>query len=97
MKRFGTSSCWGWSTRNYSKAVRTFAESYGIDKSAVSEHFVRVSREKLRQIVERPLDKLALCVIYLDGIEFKGQHLVVGAGSRCGRGQNGSLVATGRQ
>ena len=37
----------GLSTRNYSKAVRTLAESYGIDKSAASEHFVRVSREKL--------------------------------------------------
>ena len=70
----------GLSTRNYSKAVRTFAESYGIDKSAVSEHFVRLSREKLREIVERPLDKLPLCVIYLDGIEFKGQHLVVALG-----------------
>ena len=70
----------GLSTRDYSKAVRTFAESYGIDKSAVSDHFVRLSREKLRQIVERPLDKLPLCVIYLDGIEFKGQHLVVALG-----------------
>ena len=70
----------GLSTRNYSKAVRTLDESYGIDKSAASEHFVRVSREKLREIIERPLDKLPLCVIYLDGIEFKGQHLVVALG-----------------
>lgn len=70
----------GLSTRNYAKAVRSFAESYGIEKSAVSDHFVRVSREKLRQLLERPLDKLKLCVIYLDGIEFKGQHLVVALG-----------------
>ena len=70
----------GLSTRNYSKAVRAFAESYGIEKSAVSDHFVRVSRAKLRQLLERPLDGLKLCVIYLDGIEFKGQHLVVALG-----------------
>ena len=70
----------GLSTRNYSKAVRTFAESYGIEKSAVSNHFVRVSRQKLHELLERPLDKLKLCVIYLDGIEFKGQHLVVALG-----------------
>ncbi len=70
----------GLSTRNYSKAVRTLAESYGIEKSAVSDHFVRVSREKLRELLERPLDKLKLCVLYLDGIEFKGQHLVVALG-----------------
>ena len=70
----------GLSTRNYSQAVRSFAESYGIEKSAVSDHFVRVSREKLRQLLERSLDGLKLCVIYLDGIEFKGQHLVVALG-----------------
>ena len=70
----------GLSTRNYSKAVRAFAESYGIEKSAVSDHFVRVSREKLDGLLERPLDKLKLCVLYIDGIEFKGQHLIVALG-----------------
>ena len=70
----------GLSTRNYSKAVRAFAESYGIEKSAVSDHFVRVSREKLGGLLERPLDKLKLCVLYIDGIEFKGQHLIVALG-----------------
>ena len=84
----------GLSTRSYSRAVRTFAESYGIEKSAVSEHFVRVSGEKLRELLERPLGKLKLCAIYLDGIEFKGQCLVVALGvhvdggrrcSGCGR------------
>ena len=30
----------GLSTRNYSQAVREFAAAYGIEKSAVSEHFV---------------------------------------------------------
>ena len=70
----------GLSTRNYAQAVREFTEAYGIEKSAVSEHFVRTSREKLRGILERPLGKLKLCAIYLDGIEFKGQHLVVALG-----------------
>ncbi len=70
----------GLSTRNYSQAVREFAAAYGIEKSAVSEHFVRTSREKLRELLERPLDKLKLCVIYIDGIEFKGQHLVAALG-----------------
>ena len=38
--------------------MREFAAAYGIEKSAVSEHFVRTSREKLRELLERPLDKL---------------------------------------
>ena len=70
----------GLSTRNYSKAVREFAAAYGIEKSAVSEHFVRTSRQKLQALLERPLDKLKLCAIYIDGIEFKGQHLVAALG-----------------
>ena len=41
---------------------------------------MRVSREKLSEILERPLDKLKLCVLYLDGIEFQGQHLVAALG-----------------
>ncbi len=64
----------GLSTRNYGQAVRTFAESYGIERSAVSEHFVRVSGGKLHELLERPLEKLKLCVMYFDGIEFKGRR-----------------------
>ena len=60
--------------------MHEFAEAYGIEKSAVSDHFVRISREKLRDLLERPLDDLQLCVIYIDGIEFKGQHLIVALG-----------------
>ena len=66
----------GLSTRNYAKVVREFTAAYGIEKSAVSEHFVRTSREKLRGILERPLDKFKLCAIYLDGIEFQGRYIV---------------------
>ena len=46
----------GLSTRNYSQAVRE--ASYGIEKSAVSDHFcASTSCEKLGEILERPLDK----------------------------------------
>ena len=69
--------------------MRAFAESYGIEKSAVSDHFVRVSRGKLGGLLERPLDKLKLCVLYIDGIapvtgakhvHFQGMKLVGGFG-----------------
>src|SRR6266436_4714824 len=35
----------GLSTRKYGQAVRQFTEAYGLEKSAVSEHFIEVSRE----------------------------------------------------
>ena len=70
----------GLSTRNYGKAVREFADAYGIEKSAVSDHFIRVSRRKLRELMERPLGELSLCAIYIDGVEYHSQHLIVALG-----------------
>ena len=61
--------------RRFPSSVRACAA-----KPAVSDHFVRLSREKLSGLLERPLDKLKLCVLYIDGIEFKGQHLIVALG-----------------
>ena len=31
-------------------------------------------------LLERPLDKLKLCAIYIEGMEFKGQHLLAALG-----------------
>ena len=35
----------GLSTRKYGQAVRQFTEAYGLEKSAVSEHFIETSRK----------------------------------------------------
>src|SRR5215207_7806652 len=42
----------GLSTRNYGRAVREFTEAYGLEKSAVSEHFIEASRTKLKDMME---------------------------------------------
>jgi putative transposase len=36
----------GLSTRKYDQAVRQFTEAYGLEKSAISEHFIEASRKK---------------------------------------------------
>jgi putative transposase len=51
----------GLSTRKYGEAVRQFTEAYGLEKSAVSEHFIEASRAKLKALMERRLDKMPLC------------------------------------
>ena len=45
----------GLSTRNYGAVVKDFQSAYGIEKSAVSENFIEASREKVKQLMERPL------------------------------------------
>jgi transposase-like protein len=67
----------GLSTRKYSQAVREFTEAYGLEKSAVSEHFIEASREKLKTMIERRLDKTRLCALLIDATPFAGQQMVV--------------------
>jgi putative transposase len=66
----------GLSTRRYGQAVREFAEAYGLEKSAISEHFIEASRAKLKEMMERPLDKTKFCVLLIDATPFAGQQMV---------------------
>ena len=70
----------GLSTRTYGRAVREFAEAYGLEKSAISEHFIEASREKLKEMMDRRLDKMRLCALLIDATPFAGQQMVVALG-----------------
>src|SRR5438132_1980844 len=66
----------GLSTRRYGQAVREFTEAYGLEKSAISEHFIDASREKLKGVMERRLDQTRLCALLIDATPFEGQQMV---------------------
>jgi len=70
----------GLSTRKYGQAVREFTEAYGLEKSAISEHFIEASREKLQSMMERRLDKTRLCALLIDATPFEGQQMVAALG-----------------
>jgi putative transposase len=70
----------GLSTRKYGQAVREFTEAYGLEKSAVSERFIEASRQKLKELMERRLDKLNICALLIDATPFEGQQMVVALG-----------------
>jgi transposase-like protein len=70
----------GLSTRKYGQAVRQFSEAYGLEKSAISEHFIEASRTKLKEMMERRLDKLKLCALLIDATPFAGQQMVAAMG-----------------
>src|SRR3954465_13570423 len=70
----------GLSTRTYCQAVRQFTEAYGLEKSAISEHFIEASRTKLKDIMERRLDKTRLCALLVDATPFEGQQMVAALG-----------------
>jgi putative transposase len=70
----------GLSTRHYGQAVREFSEAYGLEKSAISEHFIEASRAKLKAMMERRLDNLKICALVIDATPFAGQQLVAALG-----------------
>lgn len=73
----------GLSTRNYGQAVRQFSEAYGLEKSAISEHFIEASRVKLKEMMERPLGKMHFCAVMIDATPFEGQQMIAALGIGC--------------
>src|ERR1700687_2437156 len=70
----------GLSTRNYGAVVKDFRQAYGIEKSAVSDNFIEASREKLKELMERPLGELRLCAVLIDGTPFRDRQMIVALG-----------------
>ena len=70
----------GLSTRNYGPVVKDFQQAYGIEKSAVSDNFIEASREKLKELMERPLGDLQLCAVLIDGTPFHDRQMIVALG-----------------
>jgi transposase-like protein len=70
----------GLSTRKYRRAVQSVLDGYGIRKSSVSRHFVSATADQLRTLCEKNLAELDLVALLIDGIEFKGQVLIVALG-----------------
>ena len=81
----------GLSTRKYGQAVRQFTAAYGLEKSAVSEHFIEASRTKLKELMERRLDKPRWCVLLIDATPFEGQQMIAALGI----GQDGRKTILG--
>jgi hypothetical protein len=49
----------------------------------VSENFIEASREKVKQLMERPLGQLHLCAVLIDGTPFKDRQMIVALGIGC--------------
>ncbi len=73
----------GLTMRSYKEVVQQFADAYGLEKSATSDHFVEASRAKLKQLMTRSLKDIPLTAILIDGTIFKGQSMIVAIGIDC--------------
>ena len=63
--------------------MRQFSEAYGLEKSAISDHFIEASRVKLKDMMERPLAKMHFCAVMIDATPFEGQQMIAALGIGC--------------
>jgi putative transposase len=70
----------GVSTRHYAGILPQMAETVGVSKSAVSRQAMEASEEELRSLCERRLEGLKLLILYVDGLRFGEQQVVVTVG-----------------
>ena len=70
----------GVSCRDYATVVETARAGFGVKKSSVSKHFIKASSEQLAEFDERRFDNLTFAAIFIDGVNFGGEMLVVALG-----------------
>lgn len=70
----------GVSTRRYADVLPQAAGTVGVSKSSVSRRFVEASAAQLAELNERSLAQLSVLVIYIDGIDVDGHHVIAAIG-----------------
>ena len=70
----------GLGTRSYGKAIGGMAETAGVSKSSVSRRAAESAGERLRELAERRLDDRDHLVVYVDGIQVGGHHVLAALG-----------------
>jgi transposase-like protein len=70
----------GVSTRNYEGVIGEMADSVGVSKSSVSRKFVEAGKAELARLLDRRFDDTDIFIIYIDGQEFGGHHVISAVG-----------------
>ena len=70
----------GLSARKYRQTLVNAAEAFGVSPSAVSEHLIEVTTEKLKEFKERPLQDFVPLATFLDTVHRGGMAFVVALG-----------------
>lgn len=70
----------GVSTRNYEEVVDLARDAFGVKKSSVSRAFVKATSRAIHELSSRKLDQERFLAIFLDGVEYAGETMLVALG-----------------
>jgi putative transposase len=70
----------GVSMRKYKEVLPEMAEQVGISKSQVSRENIEAGERLLKDLAERDFSDKEILIIYIDGIQFGGYHVIASVG-----------------
>ena len=70
----------GVSTRRYEAVLPEMAEQVGVSKSQVSREFIESGERLLKELAERDFSQTEMLVVYIDGVQFGGYHVICAVG-----------------
>jgi putative transposase len=70
----------GVSTRRYETVLPEMAAQCGISKSQVSREFIEAGARLLKDLAERDFSETDILVVYVDGLQFGGYHVICAVG-----------------
>lgn len=70
----------GISTRRYQDGITQFLQGYGTSAATVSRRMIQATAHKVKALLERPLQDLAIAVLMIDGLQVGDQTVVVALG-----------------
>jgi transposase-like protein len=70
----------GLSTNDYGKVIRSFADSFGLSRSSVSNRFIEQSKEAVKEFNERDLSMNNFIALYIDGKYLAKEQMVIALG-----------------
>jgi len=70
----------GLSCRNYEGCAEAVPEAFGISSSTISRRFIKVSANKLRELMERDLSGYDFVAVFIDGKSFAQDEMIIALG-----------------
>ncbi len=66
----------GVSARNYERVIEETREGFGVKRSSISRHYVRVMADRIREFCERRWDGVRFVAIIIDGKSFARETMI---------------------
>jgi transposase-like protein len=87
----------GVSCRDYEGCLEPVAEGFGVKRASVSRGFVKASARQMKSMSERRFDGQEFVAVFIDGVPYGGEMLVVALGVKAGAGAGEKVILGLRQ